>query len=239
MFQDYSITNASRSRASSNPPPLDDCVSPTSSRSASPMTDDFHSNPFLDAEPMTELSYRFEQHCLQSPSKLSYELSLASSNSTFSDLRLPPTSPRIAGRMRSTQSRLPWRQSYRHRYTPAYLSSISAFVNEMHRDCDDASLAVCSTEYNSDLFSISSDPLSYIDHDNAISTSSEDSGSDCFKSSKKPSNHRISKNPRQPNSLADTTAGKQTLVMKKVRMRRNAVSFKNARAGEQWRSSQN
>lgn len=239
MFQDYSITNASRSRAFSNPPPLDDSVSPTSSRSASPMTDDFHSNPFLDAEPMTELSDRFEQHCLQSPSKISCELGLASSISTFPDFHPSRTSPRIAGQMRSSQARLPWRQPYRHKYTPAYLSSVSALFNEMHHSCDEVSVAACSIECNSDPISIFPDPSSYIDHDNAILTSSEDSGSDCFKSSKKSSNHRVSKNPRQPTFLADTTAGKRALVMKKVRMRRNAVSFRNARPGEQWRSPEN
>ena len=110
-------------------------------------------------------------------------------------------------------------------------------VDELRQNRDSAAMSAHLFEYSSSPLSPTSDPAPYDRELAPSSCNSEDSGSDYHEPHKKYSIYKIGKNLTQFSSGVEPPAGKQRLVLKKTRIRRNAISLGVTRTGNAWRIS--
>lgn len=224
MFEDFSFACASRQHAFYHPYPMDDSVSPTSSRESTPCYDkDFNGSPergYPISTSIAELSYHFDQHTLTQRPSVCVEGSTPRARELNSPHRSPNSFSNRVCRRRQSLNRL--------QCSPDHLSRISALVEEMvhagqplYEHTHPAALLDDTTSP-----SLSPDEVppmaSYFDSPSSRPSSSYSANGDPRlpqRSLQYSQSYRIGKDLRH--SVSREGIGKP-MVMKKIRMRRSS-----------------
>ncbi|KAL8817916.1 MAG: hypothetical protein Q9223_003339 [Gallowayella weberi] len=207
---------------------MDDDISPTSSRTTTPAPEEtnMHQPPF-SIDPVTELSYRLEQHTLQARRQQQLTPFEPPTLSPPSSETEPPSS--LHARCRHSPSLLVRQQRQaitRRQYTTTHhLSHISALVEDMSHD--NANPSSSCEDDRSPISPTSSTPASLF-FQNFDSTPSSSGSEDCCPDPDgdcAPSNRilagKIEKEWRRGAVATHSLAREQKLVLRKIRMRKS------------------
>ena len=225
-FDHYSLLDASRSHSSHYPHTMDDDISPTSSRAASPTLEDVSMDSVID--PVTELSLHFDQQtlqaCDQKPAVLDARTLLPPAI-----IVEPPSLPLKLSRRRSSSLLiLQQRQAMsRRQCNPAHLSRISALVEDLACERQTSYDTAHPSSHDQSPVSPTSTPSSDSSLESTpTSSGAEDASFYPTPRIKRPLAHRVSKD-LGPATSSEALERKQKLILKKVRMRKSSIKLKS------------